>query len=135
MNQRIQRLRRASFETEPCISIERAVLETEFYRENNGKYPVPVMRALFFKYLCAKKTIYLGEDELIVGERGPFPKAVPTYPELTCHTEEDLEILNTRPMTRYNISKEDIKVYGEVVVPYWRGRSMRDRIFNHVPDA
>jgi formate C-acetyltransferase len=133
MNQRIQRLRRASFEAEPCISIERAVLETEFYRKNSGKYPVPLMRALFFKYLCEKKTIYLGEDELIVGERGPFPKAVPTYPELTCHTKEDLEILNTRPMTRYSISAEDINVYGEVVIPYWQGRSLRDRIFNHVP--
>ncbi len=91
------------------------------------------MRALFFKYLCEKKTIYLGEDELIVGERGPFPKAVPTYPELTCHTKDDLKILNTRPMTRYKISGEDITVYQEVVIPYWQGRSMRDRIFNHVP--
>ena len=133
MNRRIQRLRKASFEAEPCISIERAVLETEFYRKNNGKYPVPVMRALFFKYLCENKTIYLGEDELIVGERGPFPKAVSTFPELTCHTKKDLEILNTRPMTRYNISTEDINIYEEGVVPYWQGRSMRDRIFNHVP--
>jgi formate C-acetyltransferase len=133
MNKRIQRLRKASFEAEPCISIERAVLETEFYQKNYGKYSAPVMRALFFKYLCEKKTIYLGEDELIVGERGPFPKAVPTYPELTCHTKEDLKILNTRPMTRYKISGEDIAVYEEVVIPYWQGRSMRDRIFNYVP--
>lgn len=133
MNKRIQRLRKASFEAEPCISIERAVLETEFYQNNYGKYSAPVMRALFFKYLCEKKTIYLGEDELIVGERGPFPKAVPTYPELTCHTKDDLKILNTRPMTRYKISGEDITVYQEVVIPYWQGRSMRDHIFNHVP--
>jgi formate C-acetyltransferase len=133
MNKRIQRLRKASFEAKPCISIERAVLETEFYQNHYGKYSAPVMRALFFKYLCKKKTIYLGEDELIVGERGPFPKAVPTYPELTCHTKDDLKILNTRPMTRYKISGEDIAVYEEVVIPYWKGRSMRDRIFNHVP--
>jgi len=133
MNKRIQRLRKASFEAEPCISIERAVLETEFYRKNYGKYSVPVMRALFFKYLCEKKTIYLAEDELIVGERGPFPKAVPTYPELTCHTKEDLRILNTRSMTSYNISGKDITGYAEVVIPYWQDRSMRDRIFNHIP--
>jgi formate C-acetyltransferase len=134
MNKRIQRLRKASFEAEPCISIERAALETEFYQKDYGKYSVPVMRALFFKYLCEKKTIYLGEDELIVGERGPFPKAVPTYPELTCHTKEDLRILNTRSMTRYKVSGEDIAGYGEVVIPYWQDRSMRDRIFNHVPE-
>ena len=51
---------------------------------------MPVMRALAFQYLCEHKTIYLGDDELIVGERGPEPKAVPTYPELTCHSLEDL---------------------------------------------
>ncbi len=133
MNKRIQRLRNASFRAEPCISIERAVLETEFYQKNYGKHSVPVTRALFFKYLCEKKTIYLGEDELIVGERGPFPKAVPTYPELTCHTSADLNILDTRPMTRYKISEEDITGYEKVVIPYWQDRSMRDRIFNHVP--
>ena len=75
MNERIERLRKESFETFPSISIERALLTTEFYTENDGKYPSPVMRALNFKNLCEKKTIYIGVDELIVGERGPAPKA------------------------------------------------------------
>jgi len=34
-----------------------------------------------------------------VGERGPFPKAVSTFPELTCHSAEDLKILNSREMS------------------------------------
>ncbi|UCF94691.1 MAG: formate C-acetyltransferase/glycerol dehydratase family glycyl radical enzyme, partial [Desulfobacterales bacterium] len=133
MNPRIEKLRQASFEAEPSVSIERAVLLTEFYRENYGKYSLPVLRALAFRYLCAKKTIYIGADELIVGERGPTPKAVPTFPELTCHSVEDLRILNERPMTRYRVAAEDIKVYEESVIPFWRGRSMRDRVFSHVP--
>lgn len=135
MNTRIEKLKKASFEAEPCISIERALLETEFYEENMGKYSVPVLRALTFKHLCESKTIYIGNDELIVGERGPFPKAVPTFPELTCHTAKDFRILNSRIMTRYRISEEDIKTYEEKVIPFWEGRSMRNRIFRHVPDA
>ena len=54
------------------------------------------MRARAFLHLCEHKTLYIGEDELIVGERGPRPKACPTFPELTCHSVEDLEILNSR---------------------------------------
>jgi formate C-acetyltransferase len=135
VNQRIQRLRKASIDAQPSISIERAVLETEFYQQHYGKYSPPVMRGLFFKYLCKNKTIYIGNHELIVGERGPFPKAVPTYPELTCHTVEDLRILNTRPKTGYKISEQDIKIYRQKVIPYWQGRSMRDRIFNDVPQT
>jgi formate C-acetyltransferase len=130
---RVARLRKESFEAQPGISVERAVLVTQFYRENHGKYSIPVLRALNFKNLCQKKTLYIGDDELIVGERGPYPKAVPTFPELNCHSEQDLEILNSRKMTRYAVSDEDIELYKREVIPYWKGRSMRDRVFSHIP--
>lgn len=133
MNERIQRLRQESLAAEPRISIERARLVTEFYRENAGRHSAPVLRALNFMHLCRHKTIYIGRDELIVGERGPAPKAVPTFPELTCHSAEDLHILDSRPMTRYRVDEEDIRTYEREVIPYWQGRSMRDRIFNRIP--
>lgn len=134
MNKRIKRLRDQSFEAVPRISIERALLETEFYREHSGKYSTPVMRALLFKYLCERKTIFIGQDELIVGERGPEPKSVPTFPELTCHSSEDLKILNNRDMTPFKISEADIDIYETRVLPYWKGRSTRDRVFCQVPE-
>jgi trans-4-hydroxy-L-proline dehydratase len=134
MNERIQRLRQESLDAEHRISIERAQLVTEFYRENAGKHSAPVLRALNFLHLCRHKTIHIGRDELIVGERGPAPKAVPTFPELTCHSVEDLRILNSRPMTRYRVREEDIRTYEREVIPYWQGRSMRDRIFSRIPE-
>ena len=133
MTPRVAKLRQESFEAQPEISVERAVLVTRFYKENYGKYSIPVLRALNFKNLCQKKTIYIGDDELIVGERGPYPKAVSTFPELNCHSVKDLEILNSRKMTRYAVSQEDIDLYKEEVIPYWKGRSMRDRVFSHIP--
>ncbi|MDL2208909.1 glycyl radical protein [Parabacteroides sp. OttesenSCG-928-O15] len=133
MNERISRLRKQTFETQPSLSIERALIETRFYKENEGKYPIPVLRALNFLEICKQKTIYIGDDELIVGERGPAPKAVPTFPELTCHSVEDLQILNSRELQRYTISQEDIDTYSREVIPYWKGRTQRERIFNHVP--
>ena len=134
MNSRIARLRQESFEARPSISVERALIETKFYREHYGRHSLPVLRALVFKELCAKKTIYLGEGELIVGERGPRPGCVPTFPELTCHSAEDLRVLRTRPMTSYQVSDEDIDIYEQEVIPYWQGRSMRERVFAQVPD-
>jgi len=134
MNERIQRLRQESVTAKPAISIERALLVTEFYKENAGRHSTPVLRALNFKNLCAKKNIFIGPDELIVGERGPQPKAVPTFPELTCHSAEDLRILNSRLMTSYSVSEEDIRTYESEVIPYWQGRSMRDRIFSDLPE-
>ena len=133
MNERVARLRRKSFEAVPCVSAERAQLVTQFYKENMYKYSTPVLRALNFKHLCEKKTLYIGEDELIVGERGPFPKAVSTFPELTCHSVEDLKILDSRPMTRYAVSKETMTLYEHEIIPFWQGRNLRERIFKEAP--
>lgn len=133
MNERIAKLRQESFDTHPSFSAERALLETEFYKENEGKYSTPVMRGLNFKHLCANKTIYIGPDELIVGERGPAPKAVSSFPELTCHSVEDLEILNVRQTQSYNVDQKDMDIYKNTVIPYWRGRSMRDKSFARMP--
>lgn len=132
MNDRIKRLREESINTPATLTIERALIETAFYKENYGKYPIAVLRAKNFYEICKKKTIYIGKDELIVGERGPVPKAVPTFPELTCHSVEDLHVLNTRELQKYLISQEDIDTYEREVIPYWEGKTQRERIFNHV---
>ena len=133
MTDRVKRLREKSMEAMPTISAERAIIITDFYKENLGKYPPPILRALAFKELCEKKEIYIGEDELIVGERGPGPKLVPTYPELTCHSVEDLETLSTREKTRYLVSEEVFRIYEEEIIPFWRGRSLRDKMFSLLP--
>ncbi len=132
MNDRIKRLREENFSTPTTLSIERALIETEFYKQNYGTMPIAVLRAKNFYEICKKKTIYIGKDELIVGERGPVPKAVPTFPELTCHSVEDLHTLNERELQRYTISQEDIDTYEREVIPYWTGKTQRERIFNHV---
>ena len=132
MNGRIRRLRQQNFDTPTTLSIERALIETAFYKEHYGTMPTPVLRARNFYEICKKKTIYIGPDELIVGERGPKPKAVPTFPELTCHSVEDLHTLNQRELQRYTISQEDIDTYEREVIPYWKGKTQRERIFTHV---
>ncbi len=78
------------------------------------------------------KNIYIGSDELIVGERGPSPKAAPTYPELCCHSMEDLEILNSRPKISYHVDEEARTIQREQIIPYWQGRSIRDLIFREM---
>jgi pyruvate formate-lyase/glycerol dehydratase family glycyl radical enzyme len=134
MNERVRRLREESFEARPSFSAERALLTTAFYGQWLGRVSMPVLRAMNFRNLCERKAIYIGDGELIVGERGPFPKAVSSFPELTCHSEADLAILDSRPMAGYRVPAEDLEAYRETVIPYWRGRSMRDRAFAEIPE-
>src|ERR1019366_2505280 len=129
MTERVARLRACSLETKPWLSLERARLLTEFYRTCDAALSIPVRRALSLAYLMERKTIYIGSDELIVGERGPAPKGTPSYPELCCHSMEDLLILDTREKISYRVSDEARRIQEEEVIPYWQGGSMRDRIF------
>jgi formate C-acetyltransferase len=134
MTERVRRLRQQSLEARESLSSERAMLMTEFHRKNLGLTSTPVRRALAFQYLLEHKTIYIGVGELIVGEKGPAPKAAPTYPELCCHSLQDLDILNTREKTSFAVSPQVRKEYAKTVIPFWQGRSMRDLLFLEMTD-
>ncbi len=133
MNERIRKLREQTLTAEPKISAERAKLVTEFYKSPlAGQVSVPVARALAFKYILEHKELCVNDGELIVGERGPAPKETPTYPEISTHTEQDLEILHTRPKIPFSSDAETRRILLEEVRPFWQGRSIRDRIFKEM---
>ncbi len=133
MNDRIKRLRQQSLDAVPTLSLERAQLLTKFYSCGDvERVSVPVARALAFKYLMERKQICINDGELIVGERGPAPKATPTYPEICTHSIDDLEILDSRDKISFGVTEEAKSLQREVIIPYWSGRSIRDRIFDAV---
>jgi len=132
VNRRVEKLRQQSLETKPRISIERAELLTEAYQKNEGSVSTPVLRALAFLHIMENKEICINEGELIVGERGPEPKATPTYPELCCHTIEDLEIISERDKISFAVSDRVKEVQRKKIIPYWQNRSMRSRVFDRM---
>jgi formate C-acetyltransferase len=131
MNERVARLRQETLETKPWISMERAALLTGFYR-NDRIASVPIRRARALQYVMERKTIYIGPDDLIVGERGPAPKGAPTFPELCCHSMDDLDVLDSREKISYAVSEQARQIHKNEVSPYWSGRSMRDWIFTEM---
>lgn len=132
MNKRIGKLRQESLDTQPYISIQRASLVTEAYKRYNGTVSVPVLRALAFRHLLENKSICIGEGELIVGERGEHPKATPTFPELCCHSLEDLELINNRKKISFTVNQKVKEIQKEKIIPYWENRSIRSRIFKEM---
>ena len=130
ISKRVQHLREQSVNTKPHISTERAELLTTFYENRAAdEASIPVTRALALKYLFEHRTIWIGDGELIVGERGPSPRATSTYPELCCHTIHDLEAMNFRERTPFLVNEEVKEIYQKRIIPFWNGRSMRERVF------
>ncbi len=133
MNERIIQLREKTLHTHPSISIERAKLLTEFYKSGEAdRVSIPVSRALAFKHLLENKSLCINKGELIVGERGPSPHATPTYPEICTHSLQDFEILNSREKISFKVDEKTGRVQEKEIIPFWKGRSIRDRIFNEV---
>ena len=130
MTERVARLRRQSLDAIPAISSERARLVTAFYRDGAGDEPVPLQRAKLLRHLMEHRTIWIGDGELIVGEKGPSPKATPTYPELCCHSLEDLDLLDGRDKIPFAVSAEVRAEYADAIIPFWRGRSIREALFD-----
>ncbi|WP_455052389.1 trans-4-hydroxy-L-proline dehydratase [Mogibacterium sp.] len=128
MNERIQKLRDISVNTPVHIDLERAKIETDFYRENDGKYSIPVMRAMVLKEYFSKKTLYFGDGELIVGEKGKDPQASPTFPELCCHSEEDMIVMSDRKLVSFHTTVEDRELQKKEIIPFWEGRTIREKI-------
>ncbi|MFC2088100.1 trans-4-hydroxy-L-proline dehydratase [Calditrichota bacterium] len=131
MNDRIKKLRAQSLNAINRLSHERAVLVTKFYKSAIAQQvSVPVQRALCFEYILKHKKICINKGELIVGERGPSPKSTPTYPEICLHSLKDLEILDTREKVSFKVSEKTKEIYKKEIIPFWKGKTNRDRIFN-----
>ncbi|HUA62998.1 MAG TPA: trans-4-hydroxy-L-proline dehydratase [Verrucomicrobiae bacterium] len=134
MTERVARLRQASLDATPWLTIERGRLLTEFYRQA-GPLSAPLLRAGALAYILERRTLHIGDGELIVGERGPSPKSAPTYPEICCHSLDDFQILHTREKISYCVNSEARKVQEEEIIPFWQGHSMRDQIFTEMTPA
>jgi formate C-acetyltransferase len=130
----VARLRRQSLEAVPTLDPERAELLTDFYENLQDPASAPVTRAMAFRYLLEHKTICINDGELIVGEKGPSPKATPTYPELCCHSLEDLDILDSREKISFLVSPRARQVYERRIIPFWHGKTMREYIFEKMTD-
>ncbi|PCH66504.1 MAG: formate C-acetyltransferase/glycerol dehydratase family glycyl radical enzyme [Bacteroidales bacterium] len=133
MNKRIKQLRDQSINAINSISPERALLMTEFYQSDEAQMvSTPVKRALSFKYVFANKKICINDNELIVGERGPAPKACPTFPEICIHSLDDLQILNDREKVSFHVDEETVKVYKNTIIPFWKGKTNRDKLIGNM---
>lgn len=132
MNERIRMLRAKSLNTAPHLYMERAKIVTETYKEYEGTVSIPELRALSFKNFMEKKTINIDSGELIVGEKGEGPQSAPTFPELCCHSIEDMRVMNERDLISFKVLEEDFKYQKEVIIPFWGKRMLRKKILDNM---
>ncbi|MTI68869.1 MAG: glycyl radical protein [Firmicutes bacterium] len=133
-NERTKKLREESIKTQPFISIERAKLYTEAYKKYEGCVSTPILRALSFKYFMENRSLCINNGELIVGEKSEKPQGAPSFPELCCHTLKDFDVMDSREKISFKVSKDARKIQEDEIIPYWKDKSIRKKIFDYMSD-
>ena len=127
LNERLTRMRNKLFDSRPCITAERLVLETEAYQKFAGE-ATPIFRAKVVKYIMEHMTTLIMDDELIVGTPTNKYRGANLHPEFQSSTEFYLPELDAFPLRKtdpYDISPEDRELILKTL-SYWEGKSMQD---------
>ena len=127
LNERLQRMRNKLFDSRPCITAERLVLQTEAYQKFAGE-ATPIFRAKVVKYIMENMTTLLMDDELIVGTPTNKYRGASLFPEFQSSTEfylPELDVFPVRKTDPYDISPEDRETIRNTL-EYWKGKSMQD---------
>ena len=132
--ERVRRAVRRNLDAVPELFAYRALAVTRSYRESEG-LPLATRRAMMFERIMAEQPVLIQDGELIVGMKTPRPHGSPAYPEINCEWyARDLDTLASRDNTPFFVSEETKRLLRRDVFPYWRGRSVFDRIAEAVTE-
>ena len=107
-------------------SIEQALIITETYKNNENK-PRIIQRALALKNALLNLKINAEPEEMIVGNRTAGVRYGVVFPESgSTWVDKEFETLPVRPQDKFNVREEDIKIFREIIKPYWEGKSLED---------
>lgn len=124
-SERVQKLLDRFLDTAPAICPERAVLITESYKETEGN-PMPIRRAKALEKILANMSIFIQDDEVIVGNQCSMPRSAPIFPEFSCKwVEAELDRLEKRTADVFHIS-EDAKAKLRKAFSYWDGKTVNE---------
>ena len=123
-----QRLKNRVINVKSHICIERARLVTESYKETEGQ-PAVLRRAKALQKILENMSVYILDDELIVGHQSSMQRSAPLFPDYAVDwVNDEIETFATRGQDKFIASPEVIKEFRETIVPYWHGRTINDRI-------
>lgn len=110
----------------PQIDIERGLYFTQSFRETEGQ-PLNLRWAKALLHYAKNATVYIDENQLLVGRGGKAGRYGILYPELDGNIYgEVLGKISTRENSPFDISQEDIRIVSEEISPYWVGKTFHE---------
>ncbi len=121
----------------PRVSLERAVLFTETFKETEGQ-PLVVRWAKALKNFAEKVPVNIFEGELIVGRPNTWMgRWGMVYPELDGNVmPSGVEMFrkNKGKAGEVAVTEEDARIINEVLTPYWTGKDYASNFVHALPE-
>ena len=124
-----------SFKMErPVIDIERARYFTESFKKTEGQ-PLILRWAKALKHIAENITVYIDEDQLLVGRVGCKGRYGILYPELDGDfLDLALKDISKRVESPFNVAPKDTEIVIEEVAPYWKGKTFHEELAITLPE-
>ena len=126
ISERIVRLKRKILETRPSVCTERARFYTEMYRQYQDG-PVILKRAHALDRTLRRMSIFIDDDELIVGNHSSKVRAAPIFPEYAVQwILDELDEFDRRPGDAFFLDqgqKRDLMN----ICRWWKSKTLIER--------
>jgi len=131
---RVQRVRKNLMAVPPTICPERALLIAESYQQTEGE-PYVLRKAKALKNILSNMSIYIEDDQLIVGNQACCNRAAPIFPEYSFDwVIEELDQFNKRTGDVFDIT-EDTKQKLRGIQSYWKGKTHQEEVYANMSDT
>ncbi len=118
----------------PVVDVERGKYFTESMRQTEGE-PLILRWAKAMMHIARNITVYIDEDQLLVGRAGAQGRYGILYPEL----DGDflglaMQDLQNREVSPFEIKKEDAQIIIKEISPYWQGKTFHEDLAQSLPE-
>lgn len=132
--ERGQQLRTRVISASPYLCIERARFVTQSYRETEHEH-ILIRRTKAFDSIMRNMSVYILDDELIVGHQASRQRSAPLYPEFAVEwIRDEIDLFETRPQDRFIVPGEVKREFLDDIYPFWKGRTLSDRVHSYVTE-
>lgn len=133
---RVSLLRESVLSKTPSVCIERARYLTEGYKENESEH-LYIKRAKAIQKVFENISIYIKENELIVGNQSSDERTAPIFPEYSVSwIKEELTVkgnFNKREGDNFYLPEDNIDEL-MTIIDYWNGKTLKDKCTSVMPD-
>ena len=131
---RMNEFRMKLLNAKPSVCVERAKITTETYRENMDQ-PLAIRRALMYKNILEKMSIFIEDETLIAGNHASSNRSAPVFPEYAMDwVVAELDEFEKRDGDRFYITEENKEALREIA-PFWKHNTVKDRGLAAMPES